>query len=151
MSLPPFCLYAFTLPNCVTATVFTEVVSVALFPAATRALIVIGPSERGESERRRGRIAAGRAHDRDRGVAETGQLRAVELREPVHRGLEKVRSGVVEAVPGRIVGGVPEAEVGAEVDDRRARVDERAGHRRRGAVRQGEEHRVDRRQVFLDR
>ena len=46
-----------------------------------------------------------------------GQFFAVELGEPVHEPPEQVRGGVGLAVPGRIQGGVPESEVGGQIDD----------------------------------
>ena len=71
------------------------------------------------------------------------ELRAVELRQAVDGVVEELRRGVVEAVPARVVGGVPEAEVGAQVDDRRAGRGDGRDDLGCGAVGQGEEQRVD--------
>ena len=98
-----------------------------------------GARQRGEGEERRGRVAARRPDDRDRGVDERGELGAMELRQAVDRLLEQVRPRVLEAVPARVVGRVAEAEVGALVDDRRAGRDEVRDEVRGRAVREGEE------------
>ena len=96
-----------------------------------------GAGQRREREERGRRVAAGRADDRDRGVDERRELRAVELRQAVDGALEEVRARVLEAVPARVVGRVAQAEVRALVDDRRARRRRgpgRARRRRRGAA-----------------
>ena len=47
------------------------------------------------------------------------EVRAMQLRQPVHRGPRKqLGMGMLEAVPARVVGGVAKAEVGTEIDDR---------------------------------
>src|SRR6185436_4026942 len=46
---------------------------------------------------------------------------SVELGEAVHRALEQVGPGMLEAVPARVVGRIAETEVGPLVDDRGAR------------------------------
>ena len=71
----------------------------------------------------------------DRRVDERRELGAVELGQAVDGALEEVGARVLEAVPARVVGRVAQAEVGPEVDDRGARVDEvraRARRPRRG-------------------
>ena len=71
-----------------------------------------GARQRREREERRGRVAAGRADDRDRGVDQGCELGAVELGQAVDGLVEEVGPRVLEAVPARVVGGVAEAEVG---------------------------------------
>ena len=109
-----------------------------------------GARQRREREERRGRIAARRADDADRRVDERRQLLAMELRQTVDRVLEEVGARMLEAVPARVVGRVAQSEVGALVDDRRARGDEVGDELRRGAVREGEEDRVRGRQLGVD-
>ena len=58
------------------------------------------------------------------GVADRGELGAVELREPVDGRGEQLGPRVLEVVPGGVVGGIAEAEVRPEVDDRLALVEE---------------------------
>ena len=72
-----------------------------------------GPRQRRQRQQRRGRVAARRADDRDRGVDQGLELGAVELRQAVDRLVEEVRPWVLEAVPAWIVGGVAEPEVRA--------------------------------------
>jgi hypothetical protein len=50
---------------------------------------------------------------------------------------------VLEPIPEWVLGRVAQAEVGPEVDDRDPSVDELRHHGRRGAVREGEEDRID--------
>ena len=64
----------------------------------------------------------------------------MELREAVDGGGEELGPRVLEAVPGGVVGGVAEAEVRAEVDDRLALVEELVDPRRDRPVGEGEEH-----------
>ena len=109
-----------------------------------------GPCERSERQDGGRRIAAGGAHDRDRGVDELRERRAMELREAVDRLLEQVGTRVLEAVPARVVGRVAEAEVGTLVDDRRARRDQVRDDRGRGAVRQRQEDRIRRRELGVN-
>ncbi len=98
---------------------------------------------RGASGEERGRgVAAGRPDDRHGFVPQGGQLVAVELREAVDGAAEEVGPRVLEAVPARVVGGVAEPEVGAEVDDRRAGGGEVGDDLGRRAVGEGEEDRV---------
>ena len=99
-----------------------------------------GPRQRREREERRGRVAARRADDRDRRVDERLELGAMELRQAVDGGVEEVGPRVLEAVPARVVGRVAEAEVGAQVDDRRAGRDAgSATSAAAGAVGEGQE------------
>ena len=80
-----------------------------------------GPRERRQGQQGRGRVAAGRADDRDRCVDQGLELGAMELRQPVDRVVEEVGPRMLEAVPARVVVRVAQAEVGAEVDDGGAR------------------------------
>src|SRR4051794_28771845 len=74
----------------------------------------------------------------------------MQLGQPVHRVLEQVRAGMLEAIPAGVVGGVAEAEVRTLVDDRRAGGDEVWDELRRGPVREGEEDRIRGRQLRVD-
>ncbi len=74
----------------------------------------------------------------------------MQLGQAVDRLVEQVRPRMLEAVPARVVGGVAEAEVGALVDDRRARVDQVGDELRRCPVRQREEDRIRGRQLGMD-
>ena len=103
-----------------------------------------GPRQRRQRQQRRGRVAAGRADDRDRRVDQRLELGAVELRQAVDRAVEEVGPRVLEAVPARVVGRVAQAEVGPEVDDRGARGGEVGDEPRAGAVGECQEDRVDR-------
>ena len=79
-----------------------------------------GSREGREGQQGRRRVAAGRPDDRGLPVAKGGEPGPVELGKAVDGLAEQVGPRMLEAVPAGIVGGVPEAEVGAEVDDRRA-------------------------------
>ena len=106
--------------------------------------------ERRERQERGGRVAAGRADDGDRRVDERLELGPVELGQAVDRDVEEVGVRVLEAVPARVVGGVAEAEVGPEVDDRGAGLDDPGDDGRGRAVGQGEEDGVDVRERGVD-
>ena len=110
-----------------------------------------GARERRQGEQGRGRVAAGRADDRDRRVDQRLELGAMELRQPVDRVVEEVGPRMLEAVPARVVGRVAEAEVGAEVDDRGAGGDEVGGDLRPGAVGECQEDTAIRRGGMLRR
>ena len=89
------------------------------------------------AEHARGRVAAGR---RDQlGLA---QLVAVELGQPVDGAVEQLGRAVL-AVPALVGRQVAEPEVGGEVDDEDAEAAQRGDGRRRGAVRVGDDRRVD--------
>jgi hypothetical protein len=102
-----------------------------------------GARQRGERKERGRRIAAGRPDDGDRRIDESGQLLAMELRQPVDRLVQEVGTRVLEAVPARVVGWVAQAEVGSEVDDRRAGRDDVRHEGCRRAMGKGEEGGVD--------
>ena len=116
------------------------------------------PDQAGARERRQGeqggrRVAAGRGDQ-----AGPGEAGAVELGQPVDGGRDG-RSGagrrqagtarqerrrrVLEAVPGRVVGRVREPEVGAEIDDDQAALEQAGRDGRRLAVGEGQEDRVE--------
>ena len=97
------------------------------------------PSQRRQREQRRGGVAAGRADDARRGVGQRRELGPVQLRQAVHRVAQQVRRRMIEVVPARVVGGVGQAEVGAEIDDRGTLRDEVRDERGGGAVGEGEE------------
>ncbi len=67
----------------------------------------------------------------------------MELGKAVDRDVEEVGVRVLEAVPARVVGGVAEAEIGPEVDDRGAVRDDPGDDAGGRAVGEGEEDRVD--------
>ncbi len=74
----------------------------------------------------------------------------MQLREPVDGHVQQLGSRVLEAVPARVVGGVAQAEVGTLVDDRRAGGEQVRRQVRGRAVGQGQEDRIDRRQLAVD-
>ena len=76
-------------------------------------------------------------------VDERVELGAVQLGQAVDGPLEEVGSRVLEAIPARVVGRVAQAEVGTEVDDRRAVGDEVRDEAGRRAVGEREERGVD--------
>ena len=93
--------------------------------------------ERRQGEQARGRVAAGRGDQ-----LRLAQLVPVELGEPVDGALEQL-GGAVLAVPALVGGQVAQAEVGGEVDDEDAEAAQRGDGRRGGAVRVGDDRRVD--------
>jgi len=101
-----------------------------------------GARDRGEREQRRRRVAARRPDNRGRRSAEACELVTMQLRQSVDGVRKQARLGVVKAVPARIVSWIAQPEVRPEVDDRCASLHEIRRHRRRGAVGQGQEHRV---------
>ena len=139
--------YAFTLsltsPNIRSGFASRPAPETPLLASTTRSSIRPGARERREREERGGRVAAGRADDGDRRVDERLELGAVELGQPVDRDVEEVGVRVLEAVPARVVGRVAEAEVGPEVDDRGAGLDDARDDARGRAVGEGEEDGVD--------
>ena len=109
-----------------------------------------GTGQRREREQGRGRITAGRAHDRHFGIDQRLQLVTVQLGQTVDRLLEEVGSRVLEAVPARVVVGVSETEVGSEIDDGGPGRDEIGNEVDRRAVREGKERGVNLGQVGGD-
>ena len=101
-----------------------------------------GAGERGEREDRRRRVAARGADDGARPRPIAAELLAVQLGQAVDGGREQVRPRVLEVVPARVVGGVAEPEVGAEVDHRLPASEELVDPARDRAVGEGEEHRL---------
>ena len=91
-----------------------------LLASTTTSAMRPGAGERGQGEDRGRRVAAGRADDGVGLRARRRQLRPVQLRQAVDRRREQLGPRVVEVVPGRVVRGVAEPEVGPEVDDRLA-------------------------------
>ena len=87
-------------------------------------------SQRREPEHGRRRVAAGVGDD-----ARTRDPLAVQLAQPVHSFIQQVRPRVL-AIPLLVRGQRPESEVGAEIDDARAALAQRA-HRRRRRPRAG--------------
>jgi hypothetical protein len=69
-------------------------------------------------------------------------LRPVHLGQPVHGLRKQFRRGMLVRVEFLVHGGATQPEVGAEVDDRAARLHQRHREFRRHAMRQGEEHDV---------
>ncbi len=93
--------------------------------------------QRRQGEHARGRVAAGSGDQ-----LRLAQPVAVELGQPVDRSLEQLRRPVL-AVPALIGGQVAQPEVGGEVDDEGAQPAQGGDRRGRGAVRVGDDRRVD--------
>src|SRR6476469_730852 len=93
-------------------------------------------------ERRQGQHAGGRVAARRGDKFGVAQLLAVELAEAVDGAPEQLGRAVL-AVPALVGRQVAQAEVGGEVDDERAEAAQRRDRRRRGAVRVGDDRRVD--------
>ena len=109
-----------------------------------------GTSQGRERQEGRGRVAARRADQRDRRVDEGRELGSMEFRKAVHGDVEQLGRRMLEAVPARIVGRVPEPEVRPEVDDRRAGGQEVRHELGRGAMGEGQERGVDLGQIGAD-
>ena len=103
-----------------------------------------GLDQRQEAELHGGRVAAGVADD-----ARLADRLAVHLRQAVHALGQQVGARVRHLVPALEQRRVLEPEVGGEVDDLDAGVDELARLRHRDAVRRGEEHEVALREAGL--
>jgi hypothetical protein len=93
--------------------------------------------QRRQREDRGGRVAA-RVGDQPG----AGDLLAMQLREPVDR-VREVRGGAVLAVPLLVGGQLAQPEVGREVDDADPALEQLGNDRRGGAVRVGDDGRVD--------
>ena len=78
------------------------------------------------------------------GLGRTGKIVGEELGQTERGAREQVGGGVGRGVPALVDGRVFEPEIGREVDNRRASVDEPGGHRQRRRMRNGEEHEVAR-------
>ena len=90
----------------------------------------------------RSHVATRRADDGARCAAQRGELGAMKLGDPVHRRRQQLGPRVVEVVPARIVGGVVEAEVRPEVDDRLPAIEELVDPARNDAVGERQEDRL---------
>ena len=101
-----------------------------------------GPCERRERQDGRGGVAAGSADDGDVRGTERGELRPMQLRQPVDRTRQQFRRRMLEAIPAGIVGGSQEPEVGSLVDDRSPGREDVARLCRRQTVGQRQEHGV---------
>ena len=93
---------------------------------------------RGEREDGRGRVAAG-----DRDQPRLLDLSLVQLGQPEHGRLQKVRRRVLLPVPPGIERGVVQAEVGAHVDDSCAVAEPCGGRGRASAMRKAGEHEIE--------
>ena len=91
--------------------------------------------ERQETQLDRRGVAAGVGHQ-----ARPADGVAVDLRQAIHRLLEEVLGTVRRAVPALPKRGVPQTEVGRQVDHPHTGVQEPPRHSHRRAVRRGEEH-----------